>query len=42
VAADILRIESRLVAEHWDVLQDEATKEASKSGLRMFGDRFPS
>jgi predicted SnoaL-like aldol condensation-catalyzing enzyme len=42
VAADILRIENRLLAEHWDVLQDEATKEASKSGLPMLGDRFPS
>jgi predicted SnoaL-like aldol condensation-catalyzing enzyme len=29
----------RLV-EHWDVLQDEATKAESKSGLPMFGDRF--
>jgi predicted SnoaL-like aldol condensation-catalyzing enzyme len=42
VAADILRIENRLLAEHWDVLQDEATKEGSKSGLPMFGDQFPS
>jgi predicted SnoaL-like aldol condensation-catalyzing enzyme len=41
VAADILRIENGLLAEHWDVLQDEATKEGSKSGLPMFGDRFP-
>ena len=29
------------LAEHWDVLQDEATKTQSKSGLPMFGDRFP-
>jgi hypothetical protein len=28
------------LAEHWDVLQDEATKAESKSGLPMFGDRF--
>jgi predicted SnoaL-like aldol condensation-catalyzing enzyme len=42
VAADILRIENGLLAEHWDVLEDEATKESSKSGLPMFGDRFPS
>ena len=27
-------------AEHWDVLQDEATKVGSKSGLPMFGDSF--
>jgi len=26
--------------EHWDVLQDEATRESSKSGRPMFGDEF--
>ena len=26
--------------EHWDVIQDEATRETSKSGLPMFGDKF--
>ena len=41
VAADILRIEDGKLAEHWDVLQDEATREDSKSGQPMFGDRFP-
>ena len=41
VAADIVRIENGRLAEHWDVLQDEATKAESKSGLPMFGDRFP-
>ena len=40
VAADIVRIENGHLAEHWDVLQDEATKEESKSGLPMFGDHF--
>jgi predicted SnoaL-like aldol condensation-catalyzing enzyme len=40
VAADILRIENGCLAEHWDVLQDEATKAESKSGLPMFGDHF--
>jgi len=40
VAADIVRIENGCLAEHWDVLQDEATKTESKSGLPMFGDRF--
>ncbi len=40
IAADIVRIENGRLAEHWDVLQDEATKAASKSGLPMFGDRF--
>jgi predicted SnoaL-like aldol condensation-catalyzing enzyme len=41
VAADIVRIEDGKLAEHWDVLQDEATKAQSLSGLPMFGDRFP-
>jgi predicted SnoaL-like aldol condensation-catalyzing enzyme len=42
VAADVVRIENGLLAEHWDVLQDEATEAESKSGLPMFGDRFPA
>jgi predicted SnoaL-like aldol condensation-catalyzing enzyme len=41
VAADVVRIEGGKLAEHWDVLQDEATKTQSVSGLPMFGDRFP-
>jgi predicted SnoaL-like aldol condensation-catalyzing enzyme len=41
IAADILRLEDGILAEHWDVLQDEATKAQSKSGLPMFGDTFP-
>ena len=41
IAADIVRIENGRLAEHWDVLQDEATKAESKSGLPMFGDHFP-
>jgi len=28
--------------EHWDVIQDEATQEQSRSGLPMFGDKFPA
>ncbi len=40
IAADILRIEDGVLAEHWDVLQDEATEAESKSGLPMFGDSF--
>ncbi|HTV84630.1 MAG TPA: nuclear transport factor 2 family protein [Dyella sp.] len=42
VAADVVRIENGKLAEHWDVLQDEATHTESKSGLPMFGDRFPA
>jgi predicted SnoaL-like aldol condensation-catalyzing enzyme len=41
IAADILRIEGGVLVEHWDVIQDEATKEQSKSGNPMFGDSFP-
>jgi predicted SnoaL-like aldol condensation-catalyzing enzyme len=42
IAADILRIEDGKLAEHWDVLQDEATAADSLSGLPMFGASFPS
>ena len=41
IAADVVRFEDGLLAEHWDVLQDEATKKESVSGLPMFGDSFP-
>jgi predicted SnoaL-like aldol condensation-catalyzing enzyme len=42
IAVDIVRLQDEVLAEHWDVLQDEATAEESKSGLPMFGDRFPA
>jgi predicted SnoaL-like aldol condensation-catalyzing enzyme len=35
------RFEDGKLAEHWDVLQDEATQAESLSGLPMFGDHFP-
>src|SRR5271163_646117 len=41
IIGDIVRIENGVLAEHWDVIQDEATKEQSKSGLPMFGTSFP-
>jgi predicted SnoaL-like aldol condensation-catalyzing enzyme len=41
IAADILRIENGILVEHWDVIQDEATKEQSKSKAPMFGTSFP-
>jgi predicted SnoaL-like aldol condensation-catalyzing enzyme len=41
IAADILRIEHGILAEHWDVIQDEATEEQSKSKAPMFGSSFP-
>ena len=31
-----------LLVEHWDVIQDEATEEQSKSKAPMFGERFPT
>jgi len=41
IAADILRIENGILAEHWDVIQDETTEEQSKSKAPMFGSSFP-
>jgi len=41
IAADVVRIKDGILVEHWDVIQDEATREASKSGEPMFGDKFP-
>jgi len=40
IAADILRIKDSILVEHWDVIQDEASREQSKSGLPMFGNVF--
>jgi predicted SnoaL-like aldol condensation-catalyzing enzyme len=42
VVVDIVRMENGLLAEHWDVIQDEATRVQSKSGNPMFGKTFPS
>jgi predicted SnoaL-like aldol condensation-catalyzing enzyme len=42
VTADIVRLEDGLIAEHWDVVQDEATADESISRLPMFGDTFPT
>ena len=41
IVADIVRLENGRLAEHWDVIQDEATEEQSKSGAPMFGKTFP-
>ena len=40
IAADVVRVADGMLAEHWDVLQDEATKAESLSGLPMFGTTF--
>ena len=41
IVVDIVRVENGVLAEHWDVIEDEATEEQSKSGLPMFGSDFP-
>jgi predicted SnoaL-like aldol condensation-catalyzing enzyme len=42
IAADIVRVKDGILVEHWDVIQDEATREQSKSGKPMFGETFPA
>ena len=42
IAADILRIQDGILVEHWDVIQDEATEQQSKSKAPMFGATFPT
>ncbi len=41
IAADIVRVQNGILVEHWDVIQDEATEQQSKSGAPMFGKTFP-
>jgi len=41
IVADIIVIKDGVLVEHWDVIQDEATRAQSKSGNPMFGDSFP-
>jgi predicted SnoaL-like aldol condensation-catalyzing enzyme len=41
IAADIVRLQNGILVEHWDVIQDEATKEQSRSKAPMFGVAFP-
>jgi predicted SnoaL-like aldol condensation-catalyzing enzyme len=40
IAVDVVRIADGVLAEHWDVLQDEVTRAESKSGLPMFDTQF--
>ena len=42
IAADVVRVQDGVLVEHWDVIQDEASEEQSKSKAPMFGDRFPT
>ena len=42
IAADVVRIENGVLAEHWDVIEDEVRQSDSRSGLPMFGNSFPT
>jgi predicted SnoaL-like aldol condensation-catalyzing enzyme len=42
IVVDIIRLQDGVLAEHWDVIQDEASRESSRSGLAMFGIAFPA
>src|SRR5580693_1318919 len=35
IAAEVVTIKDGVLVEHWDVIQDEATRESSKSGQPM-------
>jgi predicted SnoaL-like aldol condensation-catalyzing enzyme len=40
IAADIVRVVDGVLVEHWDVIEDEASRKESKSGRPMFGADF--
>ena len=42
IAGDVIRVADGVIVEHWDTLQDEVTREESKSGHPMFGSHFSS
>ena len=42
IAADVVRLKDGILVEHWDVIQDEATEEQSKSKAPMFASIFLS
>jgi predicted SnoaL-like aldol condensation-catalyzing enzyme/predicted ester cyclase len=41
IGVDILKVKDGVFTEHWDVLQDEVSKEESNGGFPMFGASFP-
>jgi predicted SnoaL-like aldol condensation-catalyzing enzyme len=41
IAADVVVVKDEILVEHWDVIQDEATRAQSKSENPMFGTSFP-
>jgi predicted SnoaL-like aldol condensation-catalyzing enzyme len=42
IATDIVIVKDGILVEHWDVIEDEATRAQSKSGNPMFGSSFPA
>lgn len=40
IVADFVRIEDGILVEHWDVIEEEASRKESLSGLPMYGDDF--
>ncbi|MFF3565998.1 nuclear transport factor 2 family protein [Streptomyces sp. NPDC002574] len=41
IAADFIRMRDGVLAEHWDVIEEEVSRAASLSGLPMYGGTFP-
>ncbi len=41
IAVDIVRVQHGVLAEHWDVIQDEASEDQSKSKAVMFATTLP-
>jgi predicted SnoaL-like aldol condensation-catalyzing enzyme len=41
IALDVVRMEDGLLTEHWDVLEEAASRHSSISGFPMFGETFP-
>ena len=41
IVVDTVRVRDGVLIEHWDVVEDEVSREDSVSGLPMFGDTFP-
>jgi hypothetical protein len=42
IAADVVRVADGMLAEHWDILQDDATKAESRSGLPEITELWPN
>jgi len=42
IAADVVRLEHGILVEHWDVIQDEATEQSPRAGIRCSATRSRS